>query len=87
MTSMPADQIGQPERGRIGPGGYADIVVFDAETVTDRATFTDPHQYSVGMRHVLINGVPVIRDGALTGAKPGMVLRGPARRPRGATPP
>lgn len=87
MTSMPADQIGQPERGRIGPGGYADIVVFDAETVTDRATFTDPHQYSVGMRHVVINGVPVIRDGALTGAKPGMVLRGPARRPPVATRP
>jgi N-acyl-D-aspartate/D-glutamate deacylase len=87
MTSMPADQIGQPERGRIGPGRYADIVIFDAETVTDRATFTDPHQFAVGMRYVVINGVPVIWDGALTGARPGTVLRGPARRRPAATRP
>jgi N-acyl-D-aspartate/D-glutamate deacylase len=80
MTSMPADQIGQRERGRIAEGMFADLTVFDAEEVQDRATFTDPHQYPFGIRHVLVNGVPVIRDGALTGAKPGRVLRGPARR-------
>lgn len=79
MTSLPADHIGQRERGRIAEGMYADITVFDAETVQDRATFTDPHQYAVGIRHVLVNGVPVIRDASLTGAKPGRVLRGPAR--------
>jgi N-acyl-D-amino-acid deacylase len=59
---------------------FADLTVFDAATIRDRATFTDPHQYPFGIRHVLVNGVPVIRDGALTGAKPGRVLRGPARR-------
>ncbi len=80
MTSLAADQIGQTERGRIGEGMFADITVFDAETIKDRATFTDPHQYPFGIRHVLVNGVPVIREGALTGAKPGRVLRGPARR-------
>ncbi len=79
MTSLAADQIGQHERGRIAVGMYADISVFDAETMSDRATFTDPHQYSVGVRHVVINGVPVIRDRALTGERPGKVLRGPAR--------
>lgn len=80
MTSLAADQIGQTERGRIRGGMLADITVFDAQTVQDRATFTDPHQYPFGIRHVVVNGVPVIRDGALTGARPGRVLRGPARR-------
>lgn len=80
MTSLAADQIGQTERGRIRGGMLADITVFDTQTVQDRATFTDPHQYPFGIRHVVVNGVPVIRDGALTGARPGRVLRGPARR-------
>jgi N-acyl-D-aspartate/D-glutamate deacylase len=84
MTSLPADQIGQRERGRIREGMFADLTVFDAATIRDRATFTDPHQYPFGIRHVLVNGVPVIRDGALTGAKPGRVLRGPARGLQGA---
>ncbi len=79
MTSLPADQVGQHERGRIAPGMLADVTVFDFETIADRATFTDPHQYPVGVRHVLVNGVPVIHDGSLTGAKPGRVLKGPAR--------
>ena len=57
----------------------ADITVFDAETIADRATYTDPHQYAVGIRHVIVNGVPISRNGALTGEKPGRVLRGPAR--------
>lgn len=82
MTSMPADQIGQHRRGRLAEGMYADITVFDAETIADRATFTDPHQYSVGVRHVIINGVPVMVEGALTGERPGVVLRGPARERR-----
>lgn len=79
MTSLPAGQIGQYERGRIADGMYADITVFDAETIADRATYTDPHQYAVGIRHVIVNGVPIIRNGALTGERPGRVLRGPAR--------
>ena len=79
MTSLSADQIGQFERGRIGERMYADITVFDFDTIIDRATYTDPHQYSVGVMHVLVNGVPVMRDAALTGARPGRVLRGPAR--------
>ncbi len=80
MTSMSADQIGQSDRGRIREGAFADITVFDADTIADKATFDDPHQYSVGIHHVVINGVPVIRAGALTGEKPGRVIKGPARR-------
>jgi N-acyl-D-aspartate/D-glutamate deacylase len=54
--------------------------VFDAEAIADRATFEDPHQYPVGIRHVIVNGTPIIRGGALTGATPGRVLKGPARQ-------
>jgi N-acyl-D-amino-acid deacylase len=75
MTSMPADQIGLPDRGRLAPGKKADLVVFDAGTVRDTATFEDPHRYPVGIAHVLVNGVPVIRDGDHTGARPGRALR------------
>jgi N-acyl-D-aspartate/D-glutamate deacylase len=79
MTSMSADQVGQPERGRIKAGSFADITVFDADTIEDIATFANPHQYPRGVRHVIVNGIPVIRNGAITGAKPGQVLKGPAR--------
>jgi N-acyl-D-amino-acid deacylase len=79
MTSMSADQIGQRERGRVAQGTFADLAVFDAATIADRATYTDPHQYSVGIHHVIVNGVPIIRDGVLTGATPGHALKGPAR--------
>ncbi len=79
MTSMPAMQFGQEDRGLVQVGKFADITVFDADTVQDRATYTDPHHYSVGIVHVLVNGIPVIKDGSLTGVKPGTVLRGPAR--------
>lgn len=79
MTSMAADQIGQSQRGRIQEGAFADITVFDPATVGDRADFENPHQFSVGIYHVVINGVPVMRSGALTAALPGQVLKGPAR--------
>ena len=79
MTSMPADQYNQGRRGRIVEGAFADIVVFDADTITDRATYTDPHRYPTGIDHVMINGEFVIRNGALTGARPGVWIRGPAR--------
>jgi N-acyl-D-aspartate/D-glutamate deacylase len=83
MTSLSADQVGQSQRGRIAEGMYADITVFDGDTIIDRATYADPHQYSVGVLHVIVNGVPILRDAALTGEKPGRVLRGPAR-PQGS---
>ncbi|WP_420449161.1 N-acyl-D-amino-acid deacylase family protein [Candidatus Palauibacter sp.] len=79
MTSMSADEIGQSERGRIANGMMADITIFDADRIIDRADYVDPHRYSVGIHHVIVNGVPVILDGSVTGAKPGQVLRGPAR--------
>jgi N-acyl-D-amino-acid deacylase len=79
MTSLPADQINQKERGRIREGAFADITIFDAAKVQDLATFTDPHRFPVGIVHVLVNGRPIIRGGALTGEMPGKVLRGPAR--------
>jgi N-acyl-D-aspartate/D-glutamate deacylase len=82
MTSMPAHQIHQPERGRIAEGMFADVTVFDPLTIEDRATYDDPHQYPFGIRHVIVNGVPVIAEGALTGERPGRVLRGPARPAR-----
>ena len=81
MTSLWAEQIDQPELGLIQEGVCTDITVFDPETIADRATYTDPHQYSVGIRHVIINRVPVIQDRALTGEKPGRVVKGRATGP------
>lgn len=77
MTSATAERLGFSDRGRIAPGLVADLTVFDPETVIDRATFDDPHQYPVGIPHVFVGGVAVVRDGAVTGSKPGVVLRGP----------
>ncbi|MGH7552092.1 MAG: N-acyl-D-amino-acid deacylase family protein [Longimicrobiales bacterium] len=74
MTSLPAARIGQADRGRIVEGMFADIVVFDPRAVLDRATYEQPHQYSVGVYDVLVNGEPVLRAGSLTGGKPGRVL-------------
>ena len=82
MTSMPADQYSQTERGRIAEGAFADIVVFDADTIQDQATYTDPHRYPTRSEHVLINGEFGIRSGALTGERPGVWIRGPARPDR-----
>ncbi len=82
MTRMPAEQYGQLERGLVAEGMLADLTVFDPETVSDMATFTDPHRYAVGIHHVVVNGRPVILDGAFTGERPGRWLRGPARPDR-----
>jgi N-acyl-D-amino-acid deacylase len=79
MTSAVADRLGLRDRGRLAPGAYADIVLFDPASVGDRATFTDPHQLSVGIRDVWINGTRVLRDGTHTGATPGMIVNGPGR--------
>jgi len=75
LTSLPAQRIGLAQRGRLQKGYFADVVVLDPETVSDRATFEDPFQYSVGFAHVLVNGVPVIRAGEHTGARPGRIVR------------
>ncbi len=71
MTSLPADHLRLYDRGRIEVGLVGDIAVFDSATVAARSTWTDPGALAVGMVHVLVNGVPVIRDGAVTGALPG----------------
>ncbi|CAN5581972.1 amidohydrolase family protein [soil metagenome] len=81
MSSAVATRLSIPDRGVLREGMYADVVVFDPATIADRATFEQPHQLSVGMRHVLVNGVPVVRDGQHTGAKPGRVVRGPGYWP------
>lgn len=84
LTLLPATNIGIRDRGALRPGYFADIAVFDPATISDRATFEQPHQYSVGMRHVLVNGVPVLADGEHTGAKPGRFVRGPGWRGNGS---
>lgn len=76
MTGMPAARLHFENRGHIASGMYADIVVFDPDSVADRATFEAPHQYPVGIDWVLVNGHAVIREGEHTGARPGRVLRG-----------
>jgi N-acyl-D-amino-acid deacylase len=80
LSSMPAENLGLEGRGRLVPGHFADVAVFDPATVADRATYEDPHQYAVGVRHVLVNGVVVLRDGEHTGARPGRALRGRGAR-------
>lgn len=75
MSSLPADRLGIADRGRLVEGAFADVVVLDPATITDHATFTDPHQLSTGVRDVWVNGVAAIRDGAHTGALGGRWLR------------
>lgn len=75
MTRMPADRIGLEDRGRLEPGAVADIVVFDPRGVSDRSTFTKPHQYAEGILHVFVSGQVVRLDKQPTGARPGVVLR------------
>jgi N-acyl-D-amino-acid deacylase len=81
MTSAVTTRLNIQDRGVLREGMFADIVVFDPATVADRATFEEPHQLSVGILHVLVNGTAVVRDGAHTGAKPGRALRGPGYVP------
>ncbi|MBI2834305.1 MAG: D-aminoacylase [Acidobacteria bacterium] len=82
MTSLAAQTIGLRDRGLLREGFWADVVVFDAGRVIDKATRFEPNEYPEGVEHVLVNGVPVVLSGAHTGAKPGKVLRGPGYRPR-----
>jgi dihydroorotase/N-acyl-D-amino-acid deacylase len=77
FTSLPAGRMRLADRGVLKAGMWADVVVFDADSVRDKATFAEPNQLAEGMAWVLVNGVPVIADGKATGALPGRVLRGP----------
>ncbi|PWG01581.1 N-acyl-D-amino-acid deacylase family protein [Sphingosinicella humi] len=77
LTGMPATQLKLHGRGRLAEGYFADVVVFDPDTIIDKATYDKPHQYAVGVQHVLVNGTPVIAGGEHTGATPGRVVRGP----------
>jgi N-acyl-D-amino-acid deacylase len=74
MTGMPARKLHWNDRGLLRRGQAADVVVFDPATISDRATYADPHQYPVGMCHVMVNGQLVLQDGAHTLARPGAVL-------------
>jgi len=79
LSGLPATNLGLDHRGFIQEGMFADVVVFDPATIADRATFDKPHQYAVGMKHVFVNGVQVLKDGEHTGAKPGRALWGPGK--------
>jgi N-acyl-D-aspartate/D-glutamate deacylase len=83
MTSLAAQRVGLSGRGLVKPGMFADITIFNPATVIDRATFEQPHQPSVGIEYVLVNGQVVINKGQLTSARPGRGLRGPGyKQPR-----
>ena len=75
LTGLPAANLGLDRRGLIKEGHFADVVVFDPDTIADRATYDNPHQYATGVKYVLVNGVRVIDNGEHTGAKPGRALR------------
>lgn len=76
LTTLPASNLGIKERGALKPGYYADVVVFDPAKIADLSTFEKPHQYSIGVRDVFVNGVAVLRGGEHSGATPGRAVRG-----------
>jgi N-acyl-D-amino-acid deacylase len=80
LSGLPATNLELDRRGFLKEGMFADVVVFDPAAIADRATFEQPHQYSVGIRHVFVNGVQVLKDGEHTDAKPGRALWGPGKR-------
>jgi N-acyl-D-amino-acid deacylase len=80
LAALPADVLNIERRGRLEPGYFADVVVFDPAKIRDHATFVEPHQYATGMVHVFVNGEQVLEDGEHTGATPGRVVRGPGWR-------
>ena len=77
MTGLPATNLKLDQRGLLASGYYADIVVFDPQTVADQASFEEPHQLATGVQHVFVNGGQVLRDGEHTGATPGRFVKGP----------
>jgi dihydroorotase/N-acyl-D-amino-acid deacylase len=80
--SAVANRLSIRDRGALIEGHYADLIIFDPNTVADRATFEQPHQLSVGIEHVWVNGKAVVTDGKHTGAKPGQLVRGPGATER-----
>lgn len=80
MSGLPAQRVGLLDRGVLRPGMKADVAIFDPDTVRDLATFERPHQHAAGVATVIVNGSVVFEDGAMTAARPGRVLYGPARR-------
>ncbi len=85
MTSAVAARLSIPDRGLLHEGFRADVVIFDPVTIADRATFEKPHQLSIGVRDVFVNGKAVVRDGKHTGARPGQIVRGAGYVPRAAS--
>ena len=79
LSGLPATNLGLDHRGFLKPEMFADVVVFDPLTIADRATFENPHQLAVGVKHVFVNGVQVLKDGESTGARPGKALWGPGK--------
>jgi N-acyl-D-amino-acid deacylase len=79
LSGLPATNLGLDHRGFVQEGMFADVVVFDPATIGDHATFEKPHQYAIGVKHVFVNGVQVLKDGEHTGAKPGRALWGPGK--------
>jgi dihydroorotase/N-acyl-D-amino-acid deacylase len=77
FAALPAAQLRLADRGVLKQGMWADLVIFDADRITDKATYENPNQYSAGIEDVLVNGVPVLEGGQMTGTLPGKVLRGP----------
>ncbi len=81
MTSAVANRLSIHDRGLLKEGMFADVVIFDPATVSDRATYEKPHQLSVGIHEVFVNGVAVVHNGEHTGAKPGRIVWGPGYKP------
>jgi len=77
FTALPAQREHLVDRGVLKLGMWADVVIFDAATIHEVATYQEPNQLSIGMKYVLVNGVPVIDMGNMTGALPGQILHGP----------
>jgi N-acyl-D-amino-acid deacylase len=81
LSALPASRLKLRKRGNIQTGYFADIVIFDPNTISDHATYDEPHQYSTGMLHVFVNGQQVLKNGEQTGALPGRAIRGPGYKP------
>ena len=79
MSSQSAKRLGIHDRGLIAEGYYADIAIFDSNQIIDKATFENPHQYSVGMKFVIVNGVIVVEEGKHNGSRPGKIIYGPGK--------
>jgi N-acyl-D-aspartate/D-glutamate deacylase len=75
MTAMAAEKFHLRDRGVIRAGAFADLVIFAAKEIRDTATYADPRRYPIGISHVFVNGVAVVRDGVHCGARPGRAIR------------